>query len=581
MPSSTSTSTSGPSSSSPRSRGGAARRGSTAAARCSARARSRPGSTHALEAAWASRRESESTTRSSRFADDRRRGGSRARDAYDEGILELAQAAGGRMLAFAVGEDRDGFAGDLRLPARLVAEGELAESRAAGSRSSSTPASAPAARGPAGLVDSGRRVPGADAGGLRVHLARGGRSVPVIFAFLAGGAPFQLERLARAARPRSRRGDLLRHCRYGSLALGLAVRGLRPGLPRLRERCAHDGAQGERARRGGRGRRGSLRRSGGPCGLSLTPLEEATARRPAAAFSSERTRTSWARSNGAARCPSLEAYAGEGPATIITASTGNHGAATAWAAQRVGMRAIVFATGRASRTKLANIGEDGADTRQTGADFDEAKAEARVSPSQRRCFSWTASSPISTTGTARSRRKSSSRRLRTGRRGRPAREWRAAGRDRARHFATRTDMERIGVVAKERRDGAVLGGRRAGSRRAAATFADGLAVRVAIPLALEVLGEVVTRMVQVSERESPTRSASTRRSAFAPRAPRPLRSPPSRSSRTSRPARARRDGPQHRRRALHPRRRSSGNLPGLSGANRRRARASGVDRTAR
>jgi threonine dehydratase len=32
------------------------------------------------------------------------------------------------------------------------------------------------------------------------------------------------------------------------------------------------------------------------------------------------------------------------------------------------------------------------------------------------------------------------------------------------------------------------------------TFADGLAVRVAIPLAVEVLGEVATRMVTVSER---------------------------------------------------------------------------------
>ena len=33
-----------------------------------------------------------------------------------------------------------------------------------------------------------------------------------------------------------------------------------------------------------------------------------------------------------------------------------------------------------------------------------------------------------------------------------------------------------------------------------ATFADGLAVRVAIPLAVEILGEVATRMATVSER---------------------------------------------------------------------------------
>ncbi len=34
-----------------------------------------------------------------------------------------------------------------------------------------------------------------------------------------------------------------------------------------------------------------------------------------------------------------------------------------------------------------------------------------------------------------------------------------------------------------------------------ATFADGLAVRVAIPLAVDVLGEVTSRMLRVSERE--------------------------------------------------------------------------------
>ena len=33
------------------------------------------------------------------------------------------------------------------------------------------------------------------------------------------------------------------------------------------------------------------------------------------------------------------------------------------------------------------------------------------------------------------------------------------------------------------------------------TFADGLAVRVAIPLAVEVLGEFASRMLEVSERE--------------------------------------------------------------------------------
>jgi threonine dehydratase len=64
------------------------------------------------------------------------------------------------------------------------------------------------------------------------------------------------------------------------------------------------------------------------------------------------------------------------------------------------------------------------------------------------------------------------------------------------------DIERIGVVAKAAPCMALSW--EAGEPvecESAATFADGLAVRVAVPLALEVLGEVVNRMVQVSERE--------------------------------------------------------------------------------
>src|SRR5688572_1632508 len=74
--------------------------------------------------------------------------------------------------------------------------------------------------------------------------------------------------------------------------------------------------------------------------------------------------------------PSLEAYREKGTETIITASTGNHGAATAWAAQQLGMRAVVFAAEGTSRTKLAKMERLGADVRLAGADFDEAKAEA-------------------------------------------------------------------------------------------------------------------------------------------------------------------------------------------------------------
>jgi threonine dehydratase len=66
------------------------------------------------------------------------------------------------------------------------------------------------------------------------------------------------------------------------------------------------------------------------------------------------------------------------PDAVVTSSTGNHGAATAWAARRVGIPAIVFVPDGASRTKAALIEAQGAELRQAGADLDEAKASARA-----------------------------------------------------------------------------------------------------------------------------------------------------------------------------------------------------------
>jgi threonine dehydratase len=74
--------------------------------------------------------------------------------------------------------------------------------------------------------------------------------------------------------------------------------------------------------------------------------------------------------------PTLESYRAKGAETVITASTGNHGAATAWAAQRLGMKAVVFAAEGTSRTKLDAMERLRADVRLVGSDFDEAKSEA-------------------------------------------------------------------------------------------------------------------------------------------------------------------------------------------------------------
>jgi threonine dehydratase len=201
--------------------------------------------------------------------------------------------------------------------------------------------------------------------------------------------------------------------------------------------------------------------------------------------------------------PTLEAYRERGAETIITASTGNHGAATAWAAQRLEMRAVVFAAEGTSRTKLGNMERLGADVRLVGADFDEAKAEAErfaaeegvlfvdgLEREQYEGYSTIADEILE-----------------------QAPETPAAvvvpvgngalvggiGIGICRHAP---DVERIGVVAKAAPCMALSW--EAGEPvdcDSADTFADGLAVRIAIPLALEVLGEVVSRMLQVSERE--------------------------------------------------------------------------------
>src|SRR5829696_2353918 len=66
--------------------------------------------------------------------------------------------------------------------------------------------------------------------------------------------------------------------------------------------------------------------------------------------------------------PALDRFRAEGASAVVTASTGNHGAATAWAAERLGMTAIVFAPEGTSRTKLARMQDLGAEVRLVGVD---------------------------------------------------------------------------------------------------------------------------------------------------------------------------------------------------------------------
>ncbi len=202
--------------------------------------------------------------------------------------------------------------------------------------------------------------------------------------------------------------------------------------------------------------------------------------------------------------PTVEKFQREGAAAVVTASTGNHGAAVAWACQRVGLRAMVYAPAGASLAKLAMIDRLGAEVRLFGTDFDFAKDEGKRFATESRI-------PFFEDG------------------------------------AEPTQFEGYGVIADEILDqlpehpgavlvpvgnGALIGGIGRTLRRRApetqivgvvareapvmalsfeakqpvecdrmGTFADGLAVRVAIPAAVEAVNEAADRIVQVSERQ--------------------------------------------------------------------------------
>jgi threonine dehydratase len=76
--------------------------------------------------------------------------------------------------------------------------------------------------------------------------------------------------------------------------------------------------------------------------------------------------------------PVLQAWRSQSATGVVTASTGNHGAATAWAADRLGMTALVFVPEGSTQAKAARIESLGAELYRTGADLDEAKNAARA-----------------------------------------------------------------------------------------------------------------------------------------------------------------------------------------------------------
>ena len=189
------------------------------------------------------------------------------------------------------------------------------------------------------------------------------------------------------------------------------------------------------------------------------------------------------------------------PEVVVTASTGNHGAATAWAARRAGTRAVVFVPKGASTTKVALIEANGGQIRRMGADLDETKEAARAFADAEGHFLFEdGAEPAQFEGYAAIGREL------VEQLGRPpgtvlvpvGNGALAIGVGRG----VGAGVLRIGVVPEA---APVMweswhAGRPLVSDRAE-TFADGLAVRVAIPLAVAELPQALDRLELVSEME--------------------------------------------------------------------------------
>ncbi len=185
---------------------------------------------------------------------------------------------------------------------------------------------------------------------------------------------------------------------------------------------------------------------------------------------------------------------------IITATRGNHGQAQARAATKAGLRAVVYVPRGNSVEKNAAMRAFGADLREHGADFDEAREEAMRTATAEGLFPVPPFHRELVRGVATYG-------LEFFRAARPLDAVYVpigcgsgicgviAARD-----ALGLSTEVIGVVA-ETAPGAKLSveAGRPVATNSAATFADGMAVRVPVAEALAIYGPGTTRIVTVSE----------------------------------------------------------------------------------
>lgn len=202
-----------------------------------------------------------------------------------------------------------------------------------------------------------------------------------------------------------------------------------------------------------------------------------------------------------AALPVVRELASEGHGTVVTSSTGNHGAAVAWACRKFGSQAIVFVPPGTTERKLALLESLGADVRVAGEDLDSAKHVARVrarsdglpffedgaEPLQYAAYRAIGDEILAQLDTLPAAVVT------------PIGNGALAG---GVGTAVGPRVVRVGVVAKDMpvmADSVETG--RPLEANFGETIADGLAVRVAIPLAVERLRETVDRWVRVSERE--------------------------------------------------------------------------------
>jgi threonine dehydratase len=195
--------------------------------------------------------------------------------------------------------------------------------------------------------------------------------------------------------------------------------------------------------------------------------------------------------------PALEGFRDRGAEGVVTASTGNHGAASAWAAERLGMRAVVFVPDQASEAKVGLLEELGAELHRVGGDLDESKELAREHAQANELpFFEDGAEPAQFDGYEAIGREILEQLGRP-----PARVIVPVGNGALIIGVARGVSPVLGVVAKEAPVMAlsVEAGHPVDCDRSA-TFADGMAVRVAIPLAVEEMARAGMPMVMVSER---------------------------------------------------------------------------------